>query len=552
MSLIKNLKHYNDLFKLFYKYWPSELLNEFSSEINLPKNEQSSKVTGKADELARDLEKLGPFYIKLGQILSTQSQFLPPEYEEALQKLQDKTEPMPYEEVEAIIKNELGDSPNVFFKNFEKKSLSAASLGQIHLAELANGKKVAVKIQRSGAQEEILELLEALGKLGQFLENRTEWGKKYHITEKFRHLQTTLLNELDYLKEADNLKTLHKNLKEFKRIVVPLPVDPLTTRRILTMDYVKGERITDLTALEKNDIDTKELADILFKAYIKQIFIDGFFQMDPHPGNIYLTSVNNAPAIAIFDLGMVERMPSQMQNQMIKCLFALSKGKELEVVKNIITLGKPLLNFDDYSFRAKINDIIATYRTASLAQTSIGRIVMQLARVAAESGLWLPNQFSAIGKTFLSIDPVLLAMDPNFKPNDVVQANMEDLFKEQVMRQFSFDYLYDTMLDGLTLLQQFPGRLTELLNLASQNNLKFKFDLIGSDLITRNFEKIANRITTGLILGSLIISAGLLMRVETPFQLFGYPGFAMIMFLLAATGALLLIGSIWWNDKKNN
>lgn len=551
MALIKDLKHYNDIFWLLYKYGQTDIFKEFSKDIDLPKIlKERGDEKGKAEDLVKDLESLGPFYIKLGQILSAEAQMLPPEYDEALQKLQDKATPMPFREVKSIITEELGQAPNKIFHKFNPEPLSAASLGQVHLAELVDGKKVAVKVQRKDIQDDIVSLLEAVEKICQFLEERTIWGKKFHIIEKFQHLRTILLNELDYTKEAENLKMLNKNMSDFEHLIVPLPIDSLTTARVLTMDYVRGVRVTELSPLEKIDMGTEQLAEELFQGYLKQILIDGFFQMDPHPGNIYLTVIDDTPYLAIFDLGMVAHIPFQMQGRLIRCLFAMTEGRELEVTKIMATLGKRLDDFDEYFLRTKIADIVGQYRSVTLSQMPVGRIVLKLARIAAESGLWLPIQFSTIGKTLLSIDPVLKALNPNFRPNSALHNAAPDLLKKNLARQFSYQAFYGTFLEGLEFFQRLPGQLSEVFDLIVHNDYHLKVHFLESESISRNVEKIANRITTGLILASLLISAALLMDVDTPFKLFGYPGFAMVMFLLATLGSLLLIFSILWSDRK--
>jgi ubiquinone biosynthesis protein len=551
MNLINNLKHYKDILWLLYKYGQGDLFHEISSEANLHEViKEKGDERGKAEDLVKDLEALGPFYIKVGQIISSEVEFLPPEYEKALEKFQDKADPMPYKDVEAIIRHELGKPPSKLFKNFEKEPLAAASLGQVHFAELHNGKKVAVKVQRKEILTTILEQLDALESICNFLEKSTTWGKRFHVIEKFQHLRTTLINEIDYIQEANNLKLLHENLKEFENLIVPMPVDEYTTSRVLTMDYVKGKKITDLTPIEKIDINSEELTQELFRAFLKQILIDGFFQMDPHPGNVYLTSHEGKPHLVLLDLGMVATIPFQLQGQFIQCLFAMSQGQELEVTKTMIAMGKKLPEFDDYLFRSKIADFLGRYRELTISQLPIGKLVLKMAHVAAEAGLWLPIQFSTIGKALLSLNPILKTLDPNFSPNETLRNEATMLLSKRLNKLFSNQSFYQFCLESLDFVQQLPSNLREIFNLATQSNYSLKIKLAESQTITKNFEKIANRITMGLLLASLIIGAALLMRVETPFTILGYPGFGMIMFLLAALGAFFLILTILFYDRK--
>lgn len=553
MALLTNIKHYNDIIWLLYKYGHNDILKDFGSKLDLPQIlKERGTEKGKAENLVKDLESLGPFYIKLGQILSSEVQLLPQEYNEALQKLQDQATPMPYEEVESIIISELGDSPHNIFKLFESTPLSAASLGQVHFAKLQSGKKVAVKIQRKDIQQTILEQLDALGQICSLLEENTEWGKKYQILDKFRNLKFILLNELDYLKEAENLKTLFINLEEFKNLVIPLPVDQFTTSRVLTMEFIDSEKITELNPIRKIDIKGKELANELFRAFLKQILLDGFFQMDPHPGNIYLAYINGNPTLAILDLGMVAHIPFQMQGQLIRCLLALSENKELEMTKILISLGKKTVNFDEYALRTSISEIMGNYREKTVTQIPMGKIVLKLSYVAAESGLWLPIEFTMIGKTLLSLSPVLKALDPNFSPEQLLRSQASELINKRLAQQLSYQSLFGSVLEGIEFLEHLPGRLNEIFDLLSNNDRQLNIRFLESENLANNFEKIANRIAIGLILSALVISSALLMQIQTPYKLFGYPAFAMILFLLAATGALLLMLTIIWKDQKKN
>lgn len=551
MALLTNLKHYNDIIWLLYKYGQKDLLTNFSSQLDLPQVlKEKGNDRGKAEDLVKDLESLGPFYVKLGQILGSEVQLLPPEYDEALQKLQDQATPMPYSDVESIIQAELGDSPQKIFKTFNKKPISAASLGQVHFAELPSKKKVAVKIQRKNIRETILEQLEALGQISSFLEENTEFGKKYQILEKFQNLKMILLNELDYIKEADNLNIIHNNLKDFEHLIVPLPIAEYTTSKVLTMEFIKGERIEELNPVKQIAVDGPLLAKELFQGFLKQILFDGFFQMDPHPGNVYLTHLDKNPHLALMDMGMVAQVPFQMQGQFIQCMLALSDNRELEVTKILISLGRKSSDFDEYLFRNKISELMASSRGRTISQIPMGKIMLKLSSVAAEQGLWLPIQFSTVGKTLLSLSPVLRSLDPDFDPNQLLKEIAPELINKRVSQQFTTRSLYGSVLEGMEFLQRLPSRLDELFDLLMKSDYQLKVRFLESGAIANNFEKIANRITTGLILAALVISASLLMQVDTPFKLFGYPGFAMLLFLMAATGGIALILAILWNDRK--
>jgi predicted unusual protein kinase regulating ubiquinone biosynthesis (AarF/ABC1/UbiB family) len=282
----ERLKRYKDVALLLVKYGRSDLVKQAGLADHVDLDEVSEETTPKAEELALDLEKLGPTFIKLGQLLSTRADLLPPAYLEALSRLQDQIEPFPYEEVDRIVSGELGVRISKAFGDFDPVPLAAASLAQVHRAHMRDGRAVVVKVQRPNIREQIVEDLEALGEMAQFLDSHTELGKRYDFANMQQGLRASLLRELDFKLEASNLVAFSENLREFERLVIPEPIEDFCTSRVLTMEYIAGKKITELSPLRLMEIDGAGLARELFRAYLKQILIDGFFHADPHPGNV--------------------------------------------------------------------------------------------------------------------------------------------------------------------------------------------------------------------------------------------------------------------------
>jgi ubiquinone biosynthesis protein len=249
------LKRYVEVARLFVKYGRGPLADDLSRD--LPPSESRAGEKGGEDpgELARDLEKLGPTFIKLGQLLSSRADLLPTPYLEALSRLQDRVEPFSFGEVEKIVEAELGTRIARAFSSFEPEPLASASLGQVHRARMRDGRPVAVKVQRPGIREGIAEDLEALRDLASFMDRHSSLGDRYQLEKTVETFGRTLVAELDYRREAQNLIRLSQNLERFERIVVPLPVEGYTTERVLTMELVEGRKITDLDPLTALDID---------------------------------------------------------------------------------------------------------------------------------------------------------------------------------------------------------------------------------------------------------------------------------------------------------
>ena len=232
-------------------------------------DDASASVNGHAEELASDLERLGPTFVKLGQLLSTRADLLTEPYVTALTRLQDNCEPFPFAEVEQVVQTELGARMSRLFEDFDNVPLAAASLGQVHRAQLRSGQQVAVKVQRPGIREQMASDLEILGELAEFFDAHSKQAKRYAVGEAFEQFRRTLVAELDYQREAANLTALREVLHDRPAFVVPAPVDNLTTSRVLTMDFIDGRRITDLGPLARVDLDLAPLADELFGGYLE-------------------------------------------------------------------------------------------------------------------------------------------------------------------------------------------------------------------------------------------------------------------------------------------
>lgn len=548
---IRHLNRYKDIVWLLVKYGRADWVKEIEGEIDLPKEDKLAEKSGgpSPQELTEDLENMGPTFIKLGQLLSTQTDFLPDAYVEALVKLQDHAEPFSYKEVEQIFLSELGVKIHDVFKEFDEVPLAAASLAQVHKAVLPSNRVVAVKVQRPNIQAGIVEDVEVLEELAALLESKTSWGKRYGLIEIVHQLRMTLLNELDYEKEASNLIAFKNNLRDFPLLIVPSPVKDYTTSRLLTMDFISGRKITHLSPLLKMDIDGEKLAESLFEAYLKQILIDGLVHVDPHPGNVYLTDDNR---IVLLDLGMVTHIPPQMQNGILKLLLAVSEGQGEEAADIIIKLGHQTKDFVYYQFRHFISNLVAQYQDLNISQMAMGKLILKIASIGGQTGIMMPPQFSMLGKALLNLDKVGKALAPEFNPNEKIRQQAAELITQRIRKNFSSGVFYRTFIEGAELLQHMPEKLNDILNILSKNELKLDVDAIDEKRLMVGFEKVANRITMGIILAALIIGAALLMRVETQFTLFGYPGLAILFFLSAAVGGVLLIFSIILSDENSS
>jgi ubiquinone biosynthesis protein len=544
----QHLKRYKDIVMLLMRHGRRDLVSRAGLEDVLVEDEPHDPNRERhAADLVDDLERLGPTFVKLGQTLSTRGDLLPPEYLDALTRLQDEVEPFSFDEVEQIVSSELGVRMSKAFEEFESKPIAAASLGQVHRAVLRDGRRVAVKVQRPGVRESVVSDLDALEAVADWLDAHTEAGRIYEFRTILDTLRKSLMQELDYVQEADHLKTLSLNLKAYDRIVVPQPIESYTTSRVLTMDYVCGRKVTSIGPLARIDVDGEVLAEELFDAYLHQILVDGLFHADPHPGNVFLT---DGGRIALIDLGMVARIPFGMQEDLLQMLLAIADGRGEEVADLAVKTGEKREDYDEHKFRDRVAQVVARNRNATIKQIDVGRLVMEVTTIAGECGVRLPSEFTMIGKTLLNLDQVVLTLDPAFDPSATIRRKAPELMRERVARATTTAGIFTTMLEAKDFAERLPSRVNRLLDMAANNELTIGVDAIDEHMLMEGFQKVANRITVGLVLAALIVGAALLMRVETSFTIFGYPGLAILLFLAASGMGFMLVVNILLTDDK--
>jgi len=543
----EHVKRYRDLAKLMLKYGRSDLVQTAGLEDALLQDDAATGPPAPpagapdAEELADDLEKMGPTFIKLGQLLSTRPDLLPQPYIDALSRLQDNVGPFPAEEAHAIVAEELGVRVSKAFGDFAAEPMAAASLGQVHRATLRDGREVAVKVQRPGIRQQIAQDLDALDEIATFMDKHTKTGRQYEFGRTLQEFRKTLVGELDYRREAANLATLGQNLAEFERIVVPTPVDDFTTSRVLTMEFVRGKKITALSPLAHLEIDGAALAEELFQAYLKQILIDGFFHADPHPGNVFLTDDKR---VALLDLGMVGRISPELQEQLIRLVLAISEGHGPEAAEITIGLGEEKAGFNRTAFVEKTSELVALFQGATAENVQVGRIMLEVFRAAAENGIRLPVEMAMLGRALLALDQVGRTLDPQFDPNASIRRNVNGLMQRRMLKTLSPQRMFANLLEMNELVQKLPARLNRLLDSAADGGLGMNIRLGEAVWLMEGMQKIANRLATGMILAALIVGAAMMMRVQTRFTIWGYPGIAMLFFLGAAVLGIWLVYTI--------
>ena len=497
------------------------------------------------EDFARDLEALGPTFVKLGQMLSTRPDMIAPEYAHALARMQEGVESVPLGEIEAQIEAEFGVRLNTLFKRFDSEPIGAASLAQVHRAVLHDGREVAVKVQRPGIGPRMRADLDALAGFASAADSFTDTGRRVRFADWIAEFGKALMAELDYVAEAENLARFAEHMQGYPELLVPQPVWDYTRPRVLTMDLVNGIRVDQIPGVRRTELDLTPVAVALLKGYLDQIFVHGEIHADPHPGNMRLTPDGK---LAIFDLGMMAHLAPGLRDRLLKLVFAAVDGRGEQVAQETIAMGTRLEDYDEERYTREIGRIVAVYAAHS-GSRSEGRTMLDVVAVATDCGLRTPPELSLLAKTLLNLDGVCQALSPGVDVKSVMEGHLQQVMKGRLRKSLSSANLASEAIEIQDLLRDAPRRISDTLAIMAENKLQVRLAGLEDSRLIENLQKIANRISAGVITASLILASALMMRVETEARLLGYPAIALVLFIAAVVLGMTLVLSSMRRDR---
>ncbi|GCL70639.1 2-polyprenylphenol 6-hydroxylase [Paenibacillus naphthalenovorans] len=484
------------------------------------------------------LQEMGPTFVKLGQIASTRPDLLPEEIIRELEKLQDRVPPFSFQEVRGIIQEELADEPDNIFQHFEDTPLAAASIGQVHQAVLRSGEKVAVKVQRPNIASVIETDLEILQDLAALAEHRLEWAARYQIRIMVDEFSKSLRAELDYTMESRNAEKIAKQFGNDPAIYVPKVFLEYSTKKVLTMEYVDGVKLNEPDKLKQYGYNPKNLAERLAKAIFHQIFNNGFFHGDPHPGNVLVLP---GEVIAFIDFGMVGRLSPEMKYHFSSLVIALMRQSTDGVIKAILRMGLVPDDVNMAQLRGDVEQLREKYYGVPLSQISLGEAVNDLFRTAFRHSIRIPPDLTLLGKTLLTVEGVVEKLDPAFRIFDIAEPIGRQLLKERLHPKSVSVTVWNRVSDYGELLLDLPKHMKEVTSLIKQGRLRLEIAVPELDLFLKKLDRISNRLSFSIVLLSFsIIMVGVIIGSSLGRQstlLWQFPaiemglGLAMIMFL---------------------
>ena len=455
-----------------------------------------------AEGLAKALEELGPCFIKLGQLLSTRPDLLPKDYIAALSRLQNTVTPVPSEKITAIIESELGAPITEVFQSFDCEPLATASMAQVHRAVLRGGDEVAVKVQRPGVRQRIEIDIEILHEVARFAAKYTSFGRRYGLLQIVRELERSLSQELDFRLEADSTRIISKQLADFQKITIPTVYDDYTTRRVLTLSFVHGRHLADVSREELDTLDSPAIAKELLSAYLKQMVIDGVFHCDPHPGNIFLADDGR---LALMDFGMVGRFDADQKDRIILLLLAFSERLGERVADTYLEMIEIPGDVDRRSFTQDVSALVSRYHDMSGGRMAIGTALLDLTRLAQSHNTPVPTAMTLLGKAMLNLDGTIRVLSPTLDPVQLIRDYMINVMEKRVLGQLSPGRVFAWVLDMKHLVEHTPRNTDMILTKLANDQLKVHLEVEQFDKAVSSINRAANRLSLSIIAASLII-----------------------------------------------
>ncbi|MGE5371511.1 MAG: ABC1 kinase family protein [Solirubrobacterales bacterium] len=482
-----------------------------------------SKLTGGEDvpdrstavRLRRVIEELGATYVKLGQLLSTRPDLIPREFLLELEKLQDQVPPFPYDQVIRVLQQE-GISSDVF-ASFDREPVAAASIGQVHRAVLQDGRQVAVKVQRPGVRRLVEDDLKILFDLARLIERRTRWGRHYRVVEIVEEFQEALIGELDFSREGRNADRFRKDFERNRHVLVPEIIWPFTTSRVLVMEYVPGIKISDLDTLRSSGADLEIVASRIIEALFTQVYENGFFHADPHPGNIAVAPGNR---IVFYDFGQVGQIDMLLRENAMDLVLSMVRYDVNGVMQDLLALGiSDTGRINREEFRKDVARLQRKYYGVAMSSINIGEALHELVELTFKHQVRMPPELALIIKMLMTMESLVAILDPNLSVVEIAEPFGKRILKQRYSLPRIKDRVRDTALDYAEFTQHLPGRLTAIMEIMEQGDFGINMEIQNMREFTRLVNTLSNRVSVAIVTAALIIGSSLAMinKEETSF-----------------------------------
>lgn len=490
-----------------------------------------------AERMRLVLEELGPTFVKLGQILSTRPDIVPTSFVQEFEKLQDRVPSFSFAEVTAQVERELKGQISELFAEIDREPLAAASIAQVHRARLLTGEEVVIKVRRPGVVELVEADIGALMSLAQLAERHVSGSEIYDPVGVVREFARTIRREMDFTREGHTIERFRDNFTQTKWMYFPRVYWPQSARGVLTLEYVDGIKVSDLDRLERGGLDRKLIAQRGADAFLEMVLKHGFFHGDTHPGNVMILPDN---VICLLDYGIVGRLDEELRTFLSDILLAIVNRDMDQVISLLLFAGDIADNLDVRALKRDLSNFVDSYYEIPLKDIEVGRMLMEFIEIITMYSIRIQPDLMLLAKSLVIVEGMGRSLDPAFNMVEHLRPFMERAIRSRVSPRRITRDIRGVAEAYFNLGRNLPRDLKEIINRVNRNKFKIDLEHRGLDKFTADFDRSINRLSSSLILASLIIGSSIIMQIERGPQLFGLPALAF----LGYTAAVLF--GLWW------
>lgn len=501
-----------------------------------------------AEHLRLAIEELGPTFVKLGQMLSTRPDLLPPAYLHELSKLRDEVPPFPSEQARAIVEAELGAPIDQLFRSFDEKVLAAASLGQVHGAVLPDGSEVVVKVLRPNIRRIVEVDLDILYDMARLAEERTAFGRMYAFTELADEFAATLRAEMDYVREARNAERFRRNFAGRPEVYIPRVYWGYTTHNVLTLERIRGVKIDDVEGLRTAGLDPRTVALHAVDLIMQETFVDGFFHADPHPGNFFVMEGN---VIGAMDFGMVGYLDKRTKEQLLRLFLAVMSRDPDQIVGELVRMDMVGASVDHRRLGRDLGRFLERYWGAPLKDLRLRDLFEDFLPIAFRHRLRLPSNLWLLAKTLVMMEGTGMLLYPELDVFEIARPYAEQALREMNALAAWVGRLGTTLRDWGELWQELPQYLPRLLDQLQKGEFTLSHIQRDQERALARWDRMVNRLSVALIISALIVGIGLIFPTAAA-RWPAWVGTVMVAlgFFLAVGASLWLLWSLWRAGRR--
>lgn len=545
----RHIGRYREIVNILSKHGLGQILDLLGLNIRFGafrrKKEVEEPPITTAQRLRMVFEELGPTFIKLGQILSTRPDLLPPVYISQLELLQDRVPPVSFEEIKATIEDQMGQPITDVFMNLSEIPLASASIGQVHEGYLLGGEHVVIKVQRASVERIVETDLEIMYDVARLLEARTGWGKFYKIVEMVDEFARSIKEELNYIIEARNAQRLADNVKNDPQIRIPKVYWEFSTRRVLTLEFVAGIKITSCQDLDEAGINKAEAGRRLANSILKQLLYDGFFHADPHPGNI---AVDQEQRIVFMDFGMVGRLDEWMKERLGAMLFNIVRKDVNGIVRVLIEIGDPQKKVDKHALKRDIYRLFDKYYNRPLYEIKIGQALRELLGMSFIYRIRVPVELVLMIRCLILLEGAVEYLAPDISIVELAEPFGKKLMREKLSPRHLGQSVLSYLLELSAISISFPRHLDNLVQTLEDGDLKVTLEHQNFSKLISRLNLVGNRISFSLIVAAIIVGSSLIAQRSPQSLLWRFP-IAEAGFVIAVLLGIWLLISIILSRK---